>query len=120
VDLDFQHRVTLKRREEIVWGFSYRFTDNQNQGKGVFNVQPMGSHDHLFSGFVQNQIEILKALRVTIGTKLEHNDFSGSEVQPSARIAWDFRTGQTFWASISKAARVPTRLERDIAVDASN
>lgn len=72
------------------------------------------------SAFVQDQIAILESLRLTLGTKLEHNDFSGFEVQPSARMAWDLFPGHTAWGAVSRAVRVPTRLERDIAIDATN
>jgi iron complex outermembrane recepter protein len=51
-----------------------------------------------------------------LGTKLEHNDFSGFEIQPNVRLAWDHDTG-LLWMAVSRAVRVPTRLERDIAVD---
>ena len=33
--------------------------------------------------------------RLTLGTKLEHNDFSGFEVQPSVRLAWDSLPART-------------------------
>jgi iron complex outermembrane receptor protein len=120
VDLDFQHRVTFGGRHEAVWGLNYRFTSNRNEGKGIWALQPPNSRDHLVSGFVQDQITLRNSLRFTLGTKLEHNDFSGTEVQPSARAAWDFLEGQTVWAAASSAARVPTRIERDLAIDASN
>lgn len=120
VDLDFQHRTVLARRHELIWGLNYRSTDNRNHGKVIFAVYPPSSQDNLFSGFVQDQIALLDTLRLTLGTKLEHNDFSGFEVQPSARIAWDAAPEHTLWASVSRAVRVPTRLERDIAIDVSN
>jgi iron complex outermembrane receptor protein len=56
-------------------------------------------------------------LALTVGTKLEHNDFSGFEVQPSLRLAWQPAGEQTLWAAVSRAVRVPTRLERDIAIE---
>jgi iron complex outermembrane receptor protein len=120
VDLDFQHSFGLPLQQELIWGMNYRATDNRNEGKGVFAVQPSASRDHLVSGFVQDQIDILDSLHLTFGTKLEHNDFSGYEVQPGARLAWDLPSQQTLWTAVSRAARVPTRLERDIAIDASN
>jgi iron complex outermembrane receptor protein len=71
----------------------------------------------LYSGFVQDRIAIGDAASLTLGTKLEHNDFSGFEVQPSARIAWQLPRGQTLWAAASRAVRVPTRLERDLLIE---
>ena len=71
----------------------------------------------MFSGFAQDQISLGPKLRVTLGTKLEHNDFSGFEFQPSVRMAWLPRENQTLWMAISRAVRVPTRIERDITID---
>jgi iron complex outermembrane receptor protein len=119
-DLDFQHRFAPAPRHELIWGLGYRHTSNRNQGKVVFAVAPPSSTDRLASGFVQDQISFTDSLRVTVGTKLEHNDFSGFEVQPGIRAAWDFRPGHTAWSAVSRAVRVPTRLERDIAIDVSD
>jgi iron complex outermembrane receptor protein len=119
VDVELQHRYLPSARHEIVWGLSYRYTDNSNRGKGIFAVVPENSRDQLFGGFAQDQFAISDALRLTVGTKLEHNDFSGFEVQPSVRLAWDIAPGRNAWAAVSRAVRVPSRLERDIAVEAT-
>jgi iron complex outermembrane receptor protein len=119
IDLDFQHRFPLPLNQDVLWGVNYRLMANQDQGKGVFEVRPSESQDNLFSGFVQDRISIFKSLRLTLGTKLEHNDFSGFEIQPSGRLAWDPFTGHTVWLSVSRAVRVPTRLERDLFITIS-
>jgi iron complex outermembrane receptor protein len=116
-DVELQHRYVFSARHEIVWGLTYRLTENTNQGKGLFAVVPEDSSDQLFSGFAQDQFAISDSLRLTVGTKLEHNDFSGFEVQPNVRLAWDIAQGHTAWAAVSRAVRVPTRLERDIAIE---
>ncbi|HXC59421.1 MAG TPA: TonB-dependent receptor [Steroidobacteraceae bacterium] len=115
VDVDFQHHFVLPS-QRITWGLNYRHTSNLNVGKGVFAVDPPRAGDDLFSGFLQDQIVLLDSLQLTLGSKVEHNDFSGFEVQPSARLAWDLSREQTLWAAVSRAVRVPTRLERDIAI----
>jgi iron complex outermembrane recepter protein len=119
VDTDFQHRFPLPR-QDLTWGANYRVTANRNESGGVFNVEPADSRDHLVGGFIQDQIRVHDTVRVTIGTKLEHNDFSGFELQPSGRMAWDVAPGHMLWAAVSRAVRVPTRLERDIAIDVSD
>jgi iron complex outermembrane receptor protein len=120
IDLEAQHQFAPWQGHDVIWGLNYRYTDNRNVGKGVFALQPASSQDNLYSAFVQDQIALMEALRVTLGTKLEHNDFSGFEVQPSARVAWDPVSGHTLWSAVSRAARVPTRIERDIAIDLNN
>jgi iron complex outermembrane receptor protein len=119
-DLDFQRRFTAWTRHDIIWGAAYRLTSNRNQPGLIWALEPQDSNDELFSGFIQDQISLADDLRVTIGTKLEHNDFSGFEVQPSVRVSWLPQDNQTLWAAVSRAVRVPTRFERDVKVDASD
>ena len=118
-DIDIQQRFAASERHEILWGASYRLTSNRNRSGGVFAVDPEKSDDQLLSGFIQDQMTLAESVQLTIGTKLEENDFSGFEVQPSIRLAWSPRADQTVWWAVSRAARVPTRLERDIAVEAT-
>jgi len=118
LDVDFQHRFALARRHGLTWGAHYRHTWNTNRSNGIFNLDPASSRDHLVSGFVQDQIRVRESLHVTLGTKLEHNSFSGAELQPSGRIAWDVTADHFVWGAVSRAVRVPTRLERDVAIDA--
>jgi iron complex outermembrane receptor protein len=118
-DVDFQNRFNTGGRHEVLWGASFRMTSNDNRSGGVFAVDPEQSDDLLFSGFIQDQIRLAETLRLTLGTKLEDNDFSGFEVQPSIRLSWTPHASQTLWTAISRAVRVPTRLERDIAIEAA-
>lgn len=115
-DIDFQHHFHLDT-QQFTWGLNYRRTANRNSGRGVFAVEPSRSVDELYSGFIQDQIAVNDSVHVTLGTKLEHNDFSGFEIQPSARLALALPHAQTLWAAVSRAVRVPTRLERDIAIE---
>ena len=119
-DIDFQRRFVAGTSHDIVWGVAYRVTQNRNSEGDLFRLDPEQSTDHLFSGFVQDQLSLTDSLRLTLGTKLEHNDFSGFEAQPSVRLAWTVNDAQTLWAAISRAVRTPTRFERDIAIDVSD
>ena len=119
VDVDLQYRHALSR-QELTWGASYRLMAHRNVGGGVFSLQPSTSTDQLVSGFVQHQTRLLNTVHLTAGTKLEHNDFSGVEVQPSGRISWQPTSSHSAWGAVSRAVRVPTRLERDISVDVTN
>jgi iron complex outermembrane recepter protein len=120
IDVDFQHRFPWAHRQEVIWGLSYRRMQDRNSGKGIFALNPPDSRDTLVSGFVQDQVTLRDSLHVTLGTKLEHNDFSGFEVQPNLRAARDLSNTATLWAAVSRAVRVPTRLERDVAIYVTN
>ena len=118
-DVDLQRRHAPMGRHELLWGAAVRLTSNRNRSGGIFAVDPEQSDDMLYSGFLQDRIALDDKLVLTLGTKLEHNDFSGFEVQPSVRLAWAPTYEQTYWTSVSRAVRAPTRLERDIAIDLS-
>ena len=120
LDLDFQEHLPLGRFQELTWGVTGRSMEDRFRGKGLLTLTPADSRDNLASGFVQDEISLPHSVRLTLGTKLEHNAFSGFEVQPSVRAAWDSSDTQTLWGSVSRAVRVPTRIERDEEVDATN
>jgi iron complex outermembrane receptor protein len=120
IDLDLDHRFALTRRVEMLWGANYRHTSNRNLSKGIFALDPALSDDELLSAFVQVQARLGETIRLTAGTKWEENDFSGSELQPGARAVWEPAARHTFWVAVSKAARTPTRLERDVAIDVTD
>jgi iron complex outermembrane receptor protein len=113
-DVDFEHRVALGMRNHLVWGLGYRFTHDV-----VDNSPPLGFFpprlDHsLVSGFVQDEITLLQNVYFTLGTKLEHNDYTGFEVEPTARLRWSFTPGQMVWGAVSRAVRTPSRVDRDL------
>ena len=51
-----------------------------------------------------------------MGSKFEHNDFTGFEIQPNARASWLTDSGQTLWGAISRAVRTPARGEHDVSL----
>ena len=113
-DLDFEHRFASGDRNHIVWGLGYRFTHDV-----VDNSRPLGffpsTLDHsLVSGFVQDEITLLPSLFLTVGSKLEHNDYTGFEVEPTARLRWSFSPAQMVWGAVSRAVRTPSRVDRDL------
>lgn len=114
-DLDMQHVWTPVSGHEVVWGSAYRrtktdFTGNPNTGLGVPYIQilPKSQAQNLYSAFIQDKITLLTdEVFLTLGSKFEHNDFTGFEYQPSARLSWLINDKQTLWSSISRAVRTP-------------
>jgi iron complex outermembrane receptor protein len=117
LDLDFQHHIAAGDRHDIVWGLGYRLISDQTNSNSGTPVQfnPKSRSVQLFSGFLQDEFALVKdRLQLTVGAKLEHNDYSGFEIQPSIRLLWTPSSRQTFWAAISRAVRTPTRIDQDI------
>jgi iron complex outermembrane receptor protein len=68
----------------------------------------------VYSAFGQDEIEIRKdQIWLTIGSKFERNDYTHFEVQPSVRGLWSPTADQSVWGGVTRAVRMPSRLERD-------
>jgi len=114
-DLDAQHRFALGERHRLLWGGNIRFARDAVNNVPTFLIVPPRRTLQLFSGFVQDEIGVVPdRVNVTLGTKLEHNTYSGLEIQPSARLAWTLTQRQTVWMAISRAVRAPSRFDADL------
>jgi iron complex outermembrane receptor protein len=120
-DLEFQHRFPWGERNRVLWGGGYRLMDDHVRSGPLPNLAflPAKRTLHLFSGFVQDDITLIHdRLFLIVGSKFEHNSFSGFEVQPTARIAWNPATDHTVWAAVSRAVRSPSRIDTEFFVPA--
>lgn len=115
VDIDLQHRFKLGSRQDIIWGMGYRYShDNlSNSPYIIFSQTSKGSS--LFSSFIHDEIALIPdRLSLILGTRLEHNDYTGFEIQPNARLLWSPNPNHSFWGSVSRAVRTPSRGDREI------
>jgi len=118
VALDFQHHFAWGSRQDVVWGAGYSYIDSATQGNFSFALNPANLGMQLFSTFFQDEIALRRdKLYLTLGTKLEHNLYTGFNLSPSARVSWTPSTRHMFWAAISQVERTPA--ESDTAVRAN-
>ncbi len=107
-DLDFQHNLSLGGRQQLVWGAAYRYTKSDDIGTTLITFLPSHHDSNLFSGFLQYQLDLAaNRLKITLGTKLEHNSFSGFGLMPTARLAWVPNDKRSYWMAVSRALRTP-------------
>jgi iron complex outermembrane receptor protein len=118
LDLDLQRRSSHGRHEVMV-GLGYRLSSGNVESVPTIAFAPPRRTDHLFSGFVRDEVSLLEdELILTAGSKFEHNDYSGFELQPSAQALWAPTSRQSVWASVSRAVRTPSRVEHDLRITA--
>ena len=113
-DVDFQHAFTPHQRHELVWGGGYRLVKDSIEDTIIVNFNPDNTNDNTFSAFVQDKVALsADELYLTLGSKFEHNDYTGFEYQPSAKLTWLLNDKQTLWTSVSRAVRTPNRGNSD-------
>ena len=111
-DVDFQHRFQLTSRHEMLWGLGYRLNNDVLKSSLIVAVEDEARYDQLFSFFVQDEITLLPdKLRLLLGSKFEHNDYTGFECQPNVRMIWSPSVRHYLWGAASRAVRTPSRLE---------
>jgi iron complex outermembrane receptor protein len=107
-DIDLQHRFALGTRNDLIWGAGYRYTDIENTPSFYLTWTPESHGLQLGNVFAQDDITLVRdRLHFTLGSKLEHDDFTGFQIEPSARLLWTPTEHQTVWASVSRATQTP-------------
>jgi iron complex outermembrane receptor protein len=110
-NLDFQHHLRIARRHDVVWGLSYRADANHFAGSILITVNPVRRTDSLYGAFAQDEISLTQTLPLTLGSKFEHNNYTGFEIEPSAQLVWEPTARHTVWASAAKAIRQPSNID---------
>jgi iron complex outermembrane receptor protein len=104
----------------VTWGAGYRFTTDEFSQAGAVLMDPPSRHLNLYTMFAQDNVTLIpNRLNVIVGSKLEHNDYTGFELQPSIRVRWTPQDHHVMWASLSHAVSTPSRLVRGSRVDLS-
>lgn len=113
-DIDFQHRFASGDRHEVTWGLGYRLYRHTLDGTFNYSLSPRHRNLNIYSGFLQDRITLIEdKLKLTLGTKVEHNYFTGFEFQPSSRLAWTPDERNTVWAAVTRAIKTPAIHDSD-------
>ena len=124
-DVDLQYQLRPLARHTMLVGGGYQASADTTSVPGPLDAAPPGSlvarfdptdrTTTLVSAFAQDEIALApEALFLTVGARLEHNTYTGVELQPTARLRWTPKPRTTLWGAVSRAVRTPSRLDRDV------
>ena len=114
IDVDFQYRFPLAERHSILSGVGYRSVkDDFVSNSPSLAMLPQKKTLDLFNAFIQDEITLSENVKLTAGTKVLHNVYTGIEVQPGIRMAVMVKRNNTLWAAVSRAVRTPSRVDVD-------
>jgi iron complex outermembrane recepter protein len=120
IDIDFHDRFSVGAQNAISWGLGYRAARTDVIPTSFDYLSPSTRITSVYSAFVQDTFTITpKHLFLTLGSKFEHNDFTGFQIQPSGRLLWTPDDKHSFWASVSQAESTPTIADEDIRYTAA-
>jgi iron complex outermembrane receptor protein len=113
LDLQLQHATTLGENHSMVWGGGYRWAHDRVQNDVAFAFLPGDANLHWANLFAQDEMALGDKLRLTAGLKLEQNNYTGTELLPTLRLAYSVRPEALVWGSLSRSVRAPSRIDRD-------
>lgn len=117
-EFDFQQTRALGTAHVLTWGGYYRhLRERVRNPPAGFAILPAALSLDLWSLYLEDTIVLQPdAWRLSAGARFEHNDYTGWEIQPSTRVAWQVQPHHTIWGAISRAARTPSRIDTDFFV----
>ena len=107
-DADFQYHFRVGSRHDIVAGLGYRLTDHSYTNGYQISFGNGYRRDNLYSAFIQDEVSLAKSLSLTVGSKVEHNAYTGYEYEPSAQLVWTPVDHHAVWASVARAVQQPS------------
>ena len=117
-DIEGQYSLPLGNHSIVVGG-GYRHIHDLFAIIGPsppFTLDPPQYDFSIGNGFVQDTIALSEAVALTLGVKLEYSSYTEFEFLPNARIGWTIGENHFLWAAISRAVRVPSRIDRDFTI----
>ena len=118
IDVQLQHSLRPIGAHAVVWGLNYRYSMDHVVNSDYFAFLPADVDQKWGSLFAQDELTLRDDLRLTVGARIERNDYTGNEFLPSARLAWKFAPGHLLWTAASRTVRAPSRLDSDLFVPA--
>jgi iron complex outermembrane receptor protein len=112
-DLDVQQGLA-RGRHTLLFGAGYRAIDGHTETGGTLRFSPPNRSDQLYTAFAQDEVNLLRnRLTLTVGTKFEHNGYTGAEWQPGARLLWTLGESHAISLAVNRSVRTPSRVEHD-------
>ena len=97
----------------LVIGGTYRYQHDRVESSPALAIIPRDKKLNTGSVFVFDEIALRADLSAGLGLKIEHNEYTGAEFLPTAKLGWRPNTRDFVWTQWSRAVRSPARLDRE-------
>jgi iron complex outermembrane receptor protein len=113
-DLDAQFNASFGAHDLVMGGGVRTTRDRFTNDLNGLALVPGSKRLWIYNGFVQDRIRLTPALSLTVGIKAEETSFTGVELLPNVRLAWQPDERTLLWAAVSRAVRTPSRIDRQL------
>jgi iron complex outermembrane receptor protein len=113
-DLQGQHDTALWWNDAFVWGGEYSHSKEAFYSTSAFGFANPVTHLDVVNLFAQDSFKLLDDLKLTTGIKIENSSYSNVDFMPNLRLAWQMTDSDMLWASVSRAVRTPSKIDREL------
>jgi iron complex outermembrane receptor protein len=114
IDAELQYNLDAGAHD-LVAGIGGRTTrDSFVNRLNAFRLDPERARLWIGNAFVQDRVALSRTLSLIAGAKLESSSYTGVQLLPNLRLAWQPGERSMFWAAVSRAVRTPSRIDRDL------
>ncbi len=116
-DFDTQYEAPQMAWNKFTVGAHYRYSEDKLGLSPDVTALHARAHDQILNSFIQDKITLdPNRWYLTLGSKFEDNNYTGIEIQPSARLQYHPDDQQMIWGAVSRAVRTPSRLDDDLTL----
>ncbi len=113
-DLDLQYNASIGGQDLVLGGGLRTTRDEFINNLNGFQLNPRRRRLWVYNGFAQDRIRLSERLSLIAGVKVEETSFTGLEILPNLRLAWQPNERALLWAAVSRAVRTPSRIDRQL------
>jgi iron complex outermembrane receptor protein len=100
---------------DIVMGAGLRTTrDRFINNLNGFRLNPQSRRLWVYNAFIQDRFTLSPTVSLIAGIKAEETSFTGLQLLPNVRLAWQPNERHLVWAAVSRAVRTPSRIDREL------
>ncbi len=115
-DLQIQQRLDWNHRHQLTLGAGYRISKDEQSNSPLVIFTPDARTINNANVFISHRYQASDATALILGARLENNEFTGFDSQPSLKLSHRINDRVFAWFASSRALRLPTRLDNDVLV----
>lgn len=115
-DIQATFQTRWLKKHELVIGTGYRISRDEQENPPGVQFIPAKRTLRNANLFINDQYSISEATTLTLGARLEDNELTGFDIQPSLRFSHIVSDRTVLWGAASRALRLPNRLDEDVII----
>lgn len=120
-DISASYNFNLYERHKVVVGAGLRSSSDETGAFPFLEFLPPSETFRTFNVYFSDEIAISPdRFYLTVGAMLVDNTYINWELQPTIRVRFHPNSASTVWAAVSRATRIPARVDTGLVLGSGN